>query len=164
MAVPNCGCEWRLRMLLKKPLLLFTTDCLTAEVRAEKIISLFVTNHGEEVMARRPMFWTASSLRQFACDISGSHAWLAYDRIGLTYSCRMLSFVLLGMGLELFRIEYSIIPRMAVAFLIVHFMCAKNVRFLSRVTSRYLDFGDQGIWRPFIFRWWYWNYWQDRWT
>jgi len=88
------------------------------EVRVEKLITIFVTNYGEEVIVRRLIFCTASSLRQFALDISGSHAGPAYDRIGLMYSCNILSFVLMGIGMERFRIGYSI-PRTAVAFLMV---------------------------------------------
>jgi len=115
------------------------------EVRVEERIISFVTNHGEEVIVRRPMFWTASSLCQFALDISGPHAGPAYDRIGLIYSCSILSFVLMGMGLERLRTGYSM-PRTAVAFLIVDLICAENVRLRSMVTPRYFDVGDQGIW------------------
>lgn len=115
------------------------------EVRVEERVTLFVTNHGEEVIVRRLIFCTASSLRQFALDISGPHAGPAYDRIGLMYSCNRLSFVLMGMGLERFRIGYSI-SRTAVAFLMVVLICAENVRFRSKVTPRYFDEVDQEIW------------------
>jgi len=63
----------------------------------------------------------------------------------------MLSFVLVGIGLELFGIGYSM-PQTAVAFLMVDFMCSENVRFLLRVTPGYLDVGDQSIWWLFIVR------------
>jgi len=115
------------------------------EVRVEKRIVILDTNHGEDVIVRRLVFWTASSLRQFTLDISGPHVGLAKDRIGLIYSCSILSFVLMGMGIERFSIGYSM-PRMAVAFLTVDLICAANVRFRSRVTTRYFDVGDQEIW------------------
>jgi len=105
------------------------------EVRVEERIILFVTNHEQGVIVRRPIFWTASSLRQVALDISGRHAGPAYDRIGLIYRCSILSFVLMGMGLERFRIGYSM-PRTAMAFLTVDLICAENVRLQSRVTKR----------------------------
>ena len=108
---------------------------MTVEVRVEERIVLLDTNHWDEVIVRRPIFWTASSLRQFASDINGPHAGPAYDRIGFIYICSMLSFVVMGMGLERFRIGYSL-PWTAVAFLIVDLMCAENVRFQSRVTPR----------------------------
>jgi len=90
-------------------------DCLTVEVRVEERIIVF-------------------NSRQFAFDINGSHVGPAYDRKGLIYSCSILSFDLMGMGLERFKIRYSI-PRTAVAFLIVDFICAENVRFRCRVVK-----------------------------
>ena len=105
------------------------------EVRDEDRIILFVTNHGEEVIVRRPIFWTASSLRQFALDISGPHAGPAYVKIGLIYICSILSFVLMGIGLDRFKIGYSM-PRTAVAFFIVALICAEKVRLRSRITPR----------------------------
>jgi len=68
-------------------------------VRVDERIVLFDTNHGEETNVRRPMFWKASSLRQFASDSSGSHAGPAYDRVGLTYSWSRFSLVVVEMGL-----------------------------------------------------------------
>jgi len=101
-------------LLWNRFLLLVIIDRLTVEERVEERIILSITNH----MGTISDSTEADILDGF--EFSANSLWILVvptprptcDRIGLIYSCSILSFALMGVGLEeRFRIGYSVIWR-----------------------------------------------------
>ncbi|KAL4091896.1 hypothetical protein QTP88_026505 [Uroleucon formosanum] len=59
-----------------------------------------LTNQGEVVIVRKPIFYTDSTLLQLERDSNGTQAGPAYDRTELMYSWRQMILVFKGIGLR----------------------------------------------------------------